>query len=160
MISAKDLSEEQVAQVSAWAEAGAQLPDIQKKLGEEFGLSATYMDTRFLVLDLGIEVRSEEPGEEAGGEPEAAGEEPSPIEAELAEPVGGAGGSVTVSTDEISRPGAMVSGSVTFSDGQKARWLIDQLGRPGLEPDTPGYQPAEEDLVAFEQELRKALQAL
>ncbi|MEO1825426.1 MAG: hypothetical protein ABGZ31_06925, partial [Roseibacillus sp.] len=66
--------------------------------------------------------------------------------------------SVEVTTDEVTRPGAMVSGRVTFSDGAKAIWLIDEYGRPGLEPETPGYQPSESDLSEFEKHLRALLQ--
>ena len=40
----------------------------------------------------------------------------------------GTTGNVTVSVDELTRPGSMVSGSVVFSDGEKALWMIDELG--------------------------------
>ena len=52
----------------------------------------------------------------------------------------------------------MVSGGVTFSDGVKAVWMIDEYGRPGLEPETPGYQPTETDLDEFQKHLRALLQ--
>ena len=67
MISSKDLTPEQVAALKSWASQGDQLPDIQAKLKEEFGLNTTYMDTRFLVLDLGIEIQKDE--EEASAAP-------------------------------------------------------------------------------------------
>ncbi|NNM28823.1 MAG: hypothetical protein HKO57_04835 [Akkermansiaceae bacterium] len=158
-MNAKDLSEEQVATIRGWAESGAGLSEIQRKLVDDLGLNATYMDTRFLVLDLGIELKAEEPSpEEPGtGEEAPAGDAGAPATPE--EALVGQGGSVTVTTDQVARPGAMVSGSVTFSDGEKGVWFIDQMGRPGLDPDTPGYQPSEADLDAFEHELRKALQA-
>lgn len=161
MISAKDLTEEQRSAIQQWALEGAQLADIQKRLGGQFGLNATYMDTRFLVLDLGIELQAETP---AGPDPELGGggpENDTPAAPSLLDPAepGPAGtGRVTVTTDELTRPGAIVSGTVTFSDGEKAVWLIDQMGRPGLDPDTPGYQPSDKDLMAFEKELRKALE--
>ena len=60
MISASDLSEEQKAAMTKWAEEGADLPDIQKRLKGQFGLNITYMDARLLVLDLGIEIKVEE----------------------------------------------------------------------------------------------------
>ena len=56
MFSAKQLSGEQVTAIQSWAAGGAQLPDIQLRMKEDFGFSLTYMDTRFLVLDLGIEI--------------------------------------------------------------------------------------------------------
>ena len=41
---------------------------------------------------------------------------------------------------------------------EKAVWWIDEYGRPGLEPETPGYQPTEEDLGELEKHLRALLQ--
>ncbi len=149
MVSAKQLSEEQIGKIRVWAEEGAQLADIQKKLQEELQMSATYMDTRFLILDLGIELKVDAPEEEVVPEvPEVPGE----LEA------GEVGGSFSVTLDEVVRAGAAVSGRITFSDGEKGLWMIDQTGRPGLDTDTPGYRPSEEDLAAFENELRRLLQ--
>ena len=146
MISAKDLSSEQIETLTSWAVAGDQLPDIQGKLKTEFGLNATYMDTRFLVLDLGIELVSEEDDEEAADAPDAD---------EVLEKAATAGdGMVSVELDSVTRPGALVSGRITFSDGEKGAWFIDEMGRPGLDTDTPGYRPTEEDLIAFEKKLR------
>lgn len=173
MISSRDLTDEQVASIRNWAGDGAQLPDIQKRLLEEFGMNATYMDTRFLVLDLGIELvseESEEPEEAAeptGSEapvedaamPEDAGaaleEEPAPSPLDPNAPA--SAGTVAVNVDELTRPGAMVSGSVVFSDGEKALWMIDEMGRLGLDPTTPGYQPSEPDIGVFQEELRRKL---
>ncbi len=160
MISADNLSEEQISAMKEWAGEGASLSDIQKRLKGQFGLNATYMDARFLVLDLGIEIRSEA-DEEASAEPEPEEENSIPgDQVEIIDP-GQAetpAGSVKFTTDEIARPGAMASGSVTFSDGVKAVWLIDEYGRPGLEPETPGYQPTEADLGELEKHLRALLQ--
>ena len=44
----------------------------------------------------------------------------------------------------------MVSGKVTFSDGQVADWYVDNEGRPGLVPSTPGYRPSPEDIQQFQ----------
>ncbi|MDE0825821.1 MAG: hypothetical protein OSA48_03325 [Akkermansiaceae bacterium] len=158
MISASQLSEEQIGQVREWAEGGDQLPEIQKKLVEVLGLSATYMDTRFLVLDLGIELKSEEPEPEPEPEEEKVAEENVAEGAEAPTPAEGAGGEISVTLDSMTRPGAAVSGQITFSDGEKGMWMIDQEGRPGLDTQTQGYRPSEADLVAFEQELRRLLQ--
>ena len=160
MISAANLSEEQVSAIKEWAGEGASLSDIQKRLKGQFGLNATYMDARFLILDLGIEIRSEA-DEEASAEPEPAEGNSLPgDQVEIIDPVQAEvpAGSVKFTTDEIARPGAMASGAVTFSDGVKAVWLIDEYGRPGLEPETPGYQPTEEDLGELEKHLRALLQ--
>jgi len=67
-------------------------------------------------------------------------------------------GKVTATMDTLTLPGAMVSGKVTFSDGETAIWLLDQSGRPGLDPDTPGYRPTQEDIVEFQQQLRALIE--
>jgi hypothetical protein len=60
-----------------------------------------------------------------------------------------------VTIDQITRPGAMVSGRTTFSDGQTAEWYLDQTGRLGLNPSTPGYRPSQQDVMDFQMELEK-----
>ena len=49
------------------------MSDLQRHLKEDFGFTLTYMDTRFLILDLGIELI-----EEKKEEPKAE-EKPAPI---------------------------------------------------------------------------------
>lgn len=114
------------------------MSDIQRQLKEEFGHTLTYMDTRFLVLDLGIELL-EEPKVEEKKE-----EKPAPVPT----------GMVTVTMDTLTLPGSLVSGKVTFKDGETAVWMIDQSGRPGLDPDTIGYRPSQEDLLTFQMQLQ------
>ena len=56
-------------------------------------------------------------------------------------------------------PGALASGSVTFSDGVSCKWIVDNYGRPGFsEISQPGYRPSPADGQAFMQELSAALQ--
>jgi hypothetical protein len=142
---AMQLSEEQKAAVSRWIREGASLSEVQKHLEEEFSLRMTYMDLRFLIDDLDLEIRSEGPKFD---EPKVA---PDP---------GGAGapGSVSVSIDKVTRPEALVSGSVTFSDGVSAQWHLDQMGRLALNARQPGYKPSREDLQAFQEKLREAVE--
>ncbi|MGJ8634631.1 MAG: hypothetical protein ACSHX7_12010 [Luteolibacter sp.] len=138
MFSTKQLSEEQIATIKSWAADGAQLPDIQLRMKEEMDFSLTYMDTRFVVLDLGIELiepEKEVPVEEI---------KPAPVPT----------GEVNVSMDSIAVPGTVVSGKISFSDGEQALWSIDQTGRPSMNPDTPGYKPSQEDLLEFQAQLR------
>jgi len=59
MLSAKQLSPDQIASLRQWAAEGAALSDLQRHLKEDFGFSTTYMDTRLLVLDLGIRLIEE-----------------------------------------------------------------------------------------------------
>jgi hypothetical protein len=52
-----NLTEEQKTIVSEWAANGAGLSEIQTRLADEFGIRLSYMDTRFLVLDLGAAIK-------------------------------------------------------------------------------------------------------
>jgi hypothetical protein len=143
MFSAKQLSTEQVASLHQWAAEGASMYDLQRRVKEEFGISLTYMDTRFLVLDLGINLV------------EAAVEEPKLEEKPAPTPTG----KVSVTMDTLALPGALVSGKVEFSDGETAVWMLDQSGRPGLDPDTAGYRPSQPDIVEFQKQLRTLLES-
>ena len=58
MFDSKLLNDEQVQSIRDWAAEGAQLADIQKRLEEEMKFRLSYMDTRFLILDLGVEIRN------------------------------------------------------------------------------------------------------
>ena len=140
-------------------EEGKSLSDIQKLLKEEFGMSLTYMDVRFLVSDQDLRLKAMEKkkpekttGLEAGEPLEPAAEEFSLGE----EPSSGKG--VSVEVDKVVRPGASVSGSVTFNNGKKAEWQIDQLGQLGIVPPEEGFEPSEKDIQEFQMELRKVLQ--
>ena len=55
------LTDEQKQTVSTWVAAGDNLSVIQKKLTEHFKISLTYMDVRFLVDDLGLELKNAAP---------------------------------------------------------------------------------------------------
>jgi hypothetical protein len=153
MVSVSDLSSEQVEMVTRWVAEGAQMADVQRRLKDDFGFNVTYMDTRFLSLDLELnfQVNEEEAKAEEVIEAPQVQEEPD-LEGEKR-----GGGGVSASLDQVARPGSMVSGTVTFSDGMKGLWLIDEMGRPSIDPDQPGYQPSEEDLVSFQEELKGLL---
>jgi len=62
--------------------------------------------------------------------------------------------SVSVGLDQVAIPGAMVSGTITFSDGERGRWMIDTMGRPSIDPETPNYQPTQTDLEDFQVKLK------
>lgn len=143
MFSASKLTPDQIDSLKQQAAAGATMSDLQRHLKDELGLSVTYMDTRFLILDLGIELI-----EEAKPEPKKEEEKPAPVPT----------GKVTVTMDTLTLPGALVSGKVTFSDGESAVWLLDQTGRPSLDPDTAGYRPVQEDIMEFQVQLRALIQ--
>lgn len=144
MFSSSQLSEDQKNAIRAWAEEGAQMAEIQKRMNDLWQIRVTYMDTRFLILDLGITLKQE------------VKEEPKPEEPPVAD-ADVANGAVRVSRDEIVIPGMMFSGKVQFSDGEKALWYVDESGRLGLDPDTPGYRPAQDDIIAFQAQLKQIL---
>lgn len=145
-----NLTDEQKKEVAAWLAGGASLSEVQRRLKDEQGISLTYMDVRFLVDDLKLEVQEQPRQSEAIDRLEAAKQEAVPVPT----------GSVTVTMDTITKPSALVSGKVTFSDGQTAEWVLDQTGRLGLNPSQPGYRPSQEDVVSFQQELQRVVQGL
>lgn len=141
MFSASQLTPEQKEALKKWAVEGATMSDLQRHLKEEFGHTLTYMDTRFLILDLGIELV----------------ETAKPVEKVEEKPALVPTGTVTTTMDALTLPGALVSGKVTFSDGETGVWMLDQTGRPGLDPDTAGYTPTREDVVEFQTQLRELI---
>src|SRR6516164_7165394 len=117
-----NFTDEQRQRVTAWILQGAKLSEVQSRLQSEFNLKLTYMETRFLVDDLKLTPKDPEPpkvaapiselsnpaGEKGGRGATAAkgsGDEASPPPASR---------NLSVSVDQIARPGAIVSGRVTF----------------------------------------------
>jgi hypothetical protein len=200
------LTPEQKQAVASWVAAGDNLSVVQKKLTEQFKLSMTYMDVRFLVDDLGLELKNAAPKADAtdvsktpvpgtgvpppraapapdkkgfveklkekvglGGNTGSADDEdeiptgddyPAAEETGVPEPEPAPAGASTLSleVDRIMRPGAVVSGSVTFSDGVAGKWALDQMGRLMLDTPQKGYQPTPADVQAFQRELQTQLQ--
>jgi hypothetical protein len=190
------LTPEQTQAVASWVAAGDNLSAVQKKLAEQFKISMTYRDVRFLVDDLNLALKdpapkvdtsdvSKTPPPPGGGVPPPRSEKKGLID-KLKEKVGMAPGAVeeddelpaddlpegiddypaapagagqlAVDLDRIVRPGFMVSGSVTFSDGVSGKWALDQMGRLMLETPQKGYQPSPTDVQAFQRELQLQLQ--
>ena len=141
------LTDDQKAAISRWLEAGETLSQVQSRLKSEFEISMTFMEVRFLIDDLNLELKKETPAPA----PEAdADEESSPVDALSPE-------GVSVEVDSIVTPGALVSGSVRFSDGVNAKWQLDQMGRLGLSDVEPGYKPSPEDVQEFQAQLQTEL---
>lgn len=165
-----DITDEQKNKITEWVRQGEDLSHIQSLLKDELNINITYVETRFLLADLGLE-----PGDETEEEQEVTAEveeSSSPAE-EPSSPVDEAdkpaddipppvdqeidgGGNVTVTVDGLMKPGAVISGKVTFSDGEAASWLIDQMGQLRLDPETENYRPSAEDIQKFQMELQKA----
>jgi hypothetical protein len=156
-----NLTEAQRQSVAAWIAEGAKLGEIQSRLAAEFGLKLTYMDTRFLVDDLKLVPKDPERPKipEPPAKPPLAtkpvpGAAAAEAEAELLPPPLAGGGKVSVTVDQITRAGAIVSGKVTFSDGQLADWYLDQAGRLGVAPRQQGYKPSAADVQDFQAALQ------
>ncbi len=174
------LTPEQTKAVSEWVAAGDNLYAVQKKLSEQFKVSMTYMDVRFLVDDLNLQLKDTAPKVDAtdvskAPAPKAAPEKKgiiekakeklglAPAEEEALPPeddVPAAATGVSVTVDKVNlNPAAMASGTVTFPGGVTGKWIVDLQGRPGLvEVSKPGYRPSTAEAQAFMQELSAALQ--
>ena len=172
-----NLTPEQKQAVESWVAAGDNLSTVQKKLAEQFKLNLTYRDVRFLVDDLNLVLKDAAPRVDASdlsrspapagpgrdapvGKAASSPESAEALEDDLAEEDLAAGGAVRIEVDKVSLiPGALASGSVTFSDGVTGKWVIDQYGRPGFtQMSKPNYRPSAADSQAFVQELSQQLQ--
>lgn len=152
---AKSLNESQVAQIQNWADEGAGLSEIQRRLDAEFGVKVTYMEVRFLVDDLKIELKTvKAPEPEPEPEPEVGGEDGVEAEVEWVDDEAAQAG-VKVTISELQRPGMIVSGRVTFANGKGAEWWMDQMGRLGMKSDDVEYRPSETDMLDFQRELQR-----
>ena len=174
-----ELTESQKSSVAEWVRQGHSLAEVQERLRDEFGITLRYMDVRFLVDDLDVSMPEPETGDtNAGPEPgpedvagqsgQASGGASGASDAAAGGSAGktedpevvdhGGSGSVTVEVDDVTRPGAVVSGTVTFSDGKKLGWQLSASGQLGLVPgDDPEYRPGESDVQAFQEELERVL---
>ncbi len=155
-----NLDDAQRKKVSEWVEQGLKLSEIQTRIAKEFSLNMTYMDVRFLIDDLKLKLKDLQPAAPVtiAAPKQAPGETPAKTPAATPSPGGPQSATnVSVTVDQIARPGAVVSGRVTFSDGKGAAWLIDQMGRPGLIPDQQGYRPSQADVAEFQAQLQDEL---
>jgi hypothetical protein len=170
------LTPEQKEAVAAWAAAGDNLSTIQGKLTAQFKVSIKYMDLRFLLDDLNVQLKDAAPKKDtvlkspapsaaeasegaAPGGPFAAEDGDLPPDVpDKAVPAGAA--SVSVSVDKITLiPGALASGGMTFANGVTGKWIVDNQGRPGItEVSRPDFRPSQAEAQAFMQELSRVLQ--
>ena len=184
-----ELNREQKNAVAGWFAAGATLDEIQKRIKAEFGIHMTYLDVRLMVADMPQPVEAvAEPDRDArprscgthdpakcaddqkfADEPDSPQEsdggdwqegEAGPLAEDGANPEGQAVSAPTVTIDALTIPGTIASGDVTFSDGNKGKWFLDQMGRLGLGGDLPqGYRPSPTDAALFQQQLMQLLQS-
>ena len=155
-----NLNESQQRTVSTWVAEGLKLSEIQNRLGSELGVRLTYMEVRFLVDDLKLKLKDPEPPKAPPPPPaQPVAGAPTPPEPVAEAPVAGLG-NVAVAVDQLARPGALVSGKVTFSDGMRADWYLDQTGRLGLVPQQQGYKPSPSDVEQFQMALEREMAKL
>ena len=179
------LTEEQKMDVAKWFAAGASLDEIQKRMKAEFGVHMTYLDVRLMVAELPQPVEAEPaapdgpareglahdgPAREVPAPPRRVasssglasdeGTSAAPKRYDLDAPDGTPPASdLTVEVDALTIPGTYASGDVTFSDGTKAKWYLDQQGRLGLGNAPEGYRPSQSDAALFQARLVEALRA-
>lgn len=175
-----ELDDSQKKTIARWVNDGATLSEIQTQIAKEFGLKLTYMDVRFLVDDLDLELCDKDvpapkpetpenvpaapppyPGQTPrGANPHAFSDEDEvPAGTPAADAAAEETTKVSVTVDPVQTPGVIVGGSIRFSDGVRGKWLIDGTGRLGLDGLPAGYRPSQADLaevqVLLSQELRK-----
>lgn len=159
------LNDEQKTLVTQWVKEGCGLSEIQRRITDQFKLSLTYIDVRFLVIDLGLDIHDKRQSPVA---PPAIGPDALPAEAadipgtddsqDIVPPPPKGTGAVTVEVDRLTLPGSLVSGSVVFSDGVKANWSLDQAGRLALGAKDKSYRPSAQDVQEFQMAIARELQ--
>ena len=127
-----ELTPEQRQTIERWIKEGCGLSDIQKKLSAELGVSMTYMDVRLLVIDMGLKVKDKV------GAPAPAMPGGKTVQGPADEGPGSPS-RLKVDVDRVTRPGSLVSGTVRFSDGVTASWMLDQFGRLALDTGKKKY---------------------
>ena len=123
-INTMQLNDTQKDAVRKWIAEGCGLTEIQKRLNDEFKLPVTFLDLRFLILDLGLTIKEQVKNTSAGLDlAKAAPGNPDAKASDIGPPPGGpdSAGGVAVTLDRIVKPGSVVSGTVQFSDGV-SRW--------------------------------------
>ena len=154
-----NLDDAQRAQVAQWISQGLKVSEVQKKLAAELGLNLTYIEVRFLIDDLKLKLKDPEPPKKTASAPKleaegllggATGDKPKP----------GAPGKPAISVDQITRPGALVSGKVSFGSGTTAEWHLDQLGRLALIPSKQGQKPSQQEVIDFQTGLQEEMAKL
>lgn len=143
-------SDEQINEMRSWMPEMHSISEFQTKLNATFATHLTFLETRFLMDDLNLQLAQPVSTIKKQDVPVTSIPE-TPLEPSRVS------NSVTISVDPVTRPGMVVNGSVTFSDGQKATWHLDQLGRLGLKPEQPDYHPSQEDVAEFQVVLQEKL---
>lgn len=139
--------EQRNAFIAARLNEGKSLSDVQKLLTAE-GVNMTYLDLRLLAADLQVNWQKQDPAVVAKKE--------KPVDPDAAAK-GAKTSGTTVSVNKLVRPGAAMSGDVSFASGAKAEWYLDTYGRVGLNPAPGSGKPTEEDIREFQAELQRKI---
>lgn len=133
---------------------GLSLAEIQKLIEAEFKQRMTFLEVRLMASSLDSidwEKEAEKVNAEKNSEKECETAEKDGADTKDAKTNGP--GKCVVELSKLVKPGAVAHGSVKFPSGASGTWLLDQMGRLGLEKSNG--KPTEEDLKAFQEELQK-----
>ena len=144
----KDFSEEQIQQLQQWVSEIQSVSELQTKINASFNTHLTYLEVRFLLDDLQLELKKRETRVDEKAENSDT------------DTVTPADEGVQVQVDPVTRPGMIFNGNVRFSDGQSASWGLDQFGRISLKPEQEGYKPSQADIAQFQELLQQQLSEL
>jgi len=127
---------------------GMSLSDLQKMLAKDHGINLKYLELRMLAAELQVNWDRQDPKIEPAKKTAVP---------DLLAKDGKKASRTEVSVSKLVRPGAVMSGDVTFASGASAEWTLDNYGRLGLKPAPGSEKPTEEDLVEFQTELQRKL---
>lgn len=165
---------------------GMSLSELQDQLAQRFGTHMTYMELRMLTSELQVNwEKQDEKAVRSKGLPETKAdatpmrslppEEDRPDAGydEAAEPIdetttqdatakdeGVIRGKTTVEVSKVVRPGAALSGKVSFGSGASGEWYLDQYGRIGFTPDEGSANPDQQDAQEFQSALQAEMQKM
>lgn len=142
---------EQIEQIRTQAQHVRSVGELQTYINTTFGTRLTYLETRFLMDDYALELEEPKSSVPTEQKPQNSND---PLEGDV---VDAGDGAVRVSVDPVTRPGKVVNGTVTFSDGKTATWGLDAFGRLSLSPTQIGYRPSQEDMIQFQEALQEQL---
>jgi hypothetical protein len=133
---------------------GHTLSQIQDYFHKEKNDPITYMDLRLLLSEMPDAKLPEKELPKTLLPTEA----PPAAKLPAAEKEPAASGKLSISVDQVPAPGAMLSGYARFPSGAKAHWLLDEMGRLGVDPELGSGKPTPQDMQEFTTELRRMLQ--
>lgn len=142
-------TEEQKRIIGEMLNDGKSLSEVQNCLSQEHDVAITYLELRLLAAEVEVDWDKHEPEKPA----EPADDAPSP-DAPL-DPESASGTHIEV--HKVVRPGAAMSGDVTFASGATAEWVLDNFGRLSLNPAEGSERPTQEDIQDFQVELQRKL---